>query len=137
MPPLYNNNIGDLNMTLNEENFAIFAAKHYDQKKAASVEEFYDDLKRFQYLKRLFKRYDEDNELKTRLILNHLIVLFNCFEKAATLMLFMKLHEYHSYLKPFVMLLGFMPDVIEYNGKRIKNSDISLDETIVKELRQI
>jgi len=66
-------------MVLNENNFTIFAAKHYDQRKAASVDEFYDDLKRFQYLKRLFKRYEEDDDLKVRLILNHLIVLYNCF----------------------------------------------------------
>lgn len=124
-------------MIVTEENFNIFAAKFYDQKKAASVEEFYDDLKRFQYLKRLFKRYDEDKELKTRLILNHLIVLFNCFGPAATPMLFMKLEEYHKYLKPFVILLGFMPEYVEYNGKQINNSDISMDPIIISELRQI
>ena len=124
-------------MVLNEDNFTIFAAKHYDQRKAASVDEFYDDLKRFQYLKRLFKRYEEDDDLKVRLILNHLIVLYNCFGPSATHMLFMKLHEYSGYLKPFVIMLGYMPDKIEYNGLTINNSDISLDDRIVKELRNI
>lgn len=124
-------------MILNEDNFTIYAAKFYDQKKAASIEEFYDDLKRFQYLKRLFKRYEEDDDLKVRLILNHLIVLFNCFGSAATPMLFLKLPEYHSYLKPFVMLLGYMPERIEYNDVILINSDIPLDTKIVKELREI
>jgi hypothetical protein len=124
-------------MIVTEENFTIYAAKHYDQKKASSVEEFYDDLKRFQYLKRLFKRYDEEEELKTRLILNHLIVIFNCFGPHATPMLFLKLQEYHGYLKPFVMLLNYMPEKIEYNNVVLKNSDIPLDMFIVKELREI
>ena len=124
-------------MVLNEDIFTIFAAKHYDQRKAASVDEFYDDLKRFQYLKRLFKRYEEDDDLKVRLILNHLIVLYNCFGPPATHMLFMKLHEYSGYLKPFVIMLGYMPDKIEYNGLTINNSDISLDDRIVQELRNI
>jgi len=124
-------------MILNNNNFIIYAAKYYDQKKAASVEEFYDDLKRFQYLKRLFKRYEEDDDLKVRLILNHLIVLYNCFRPAATNMLFMKLSEYDSYLKPFIVMLGFMPEKIEYNGFTINNYEIPLDNKIVEELRKI
>ena len=95
-------------MKLNEESFIIYAAKSYDMKKAASIEEFNEDLKRFQYLKRLFKRYDEDNELRVRLILNHLIVLYNCFGPMSTNMLFMKLEGYHHLLKPFVMFLNYL-----------------------------
>jgi hypothetical protein len=124
-------------MILNEQNFIIYAAKHYDQKRASSVEEFYDDIKRLQYLKRLFKRYDEDDELKVRLILNHLIVLYNCFGPAATNMVFMKLEEYSNLVKPFVMLLGYMPEQIQYNDKVIKSYEIPMDQKIVDELRKI
>lgn len=124
-------------MVLNEDTFSIYAAKHYDMKKAASVDEFYDDLKRFQYLKRLFKRYEETDELKIRLILNHLIVLYNCFGAPATPMLFMKLEEYHRYLTPFVLMLGYLPDRINYGEKEIISSDIPLDSIIVEELRKI
>ena len=124
-------------MVLTEENFLLYAAKHYDFRNSATEDEFNDDLKRFQYLKRLFKRYDEDNQLKERLILNHLIVIFNCFGKHATPMLFMKLPEYHAFLKPFVVLLGYMPEVVNYNDVSLRNSDIPLDQTIVQELRNI
>ena len=124
-------------MKLNEDNFNLFAAKHYDFRNSSSEDEFNDDLKRFQYLKRLFKRYEEDEELKIRLILNHLIVIFNCFGANGTPMLFLKLPEYHHYLKPFIMLLGYMPERIEYNDMEIRNSDVPLDSRIVKELREI
>lgn len=113
------------------------AVRHYDMKRAISVEEIKDDIKRFQYLKRLFKRYDENEELKVRLILNHIIVLYNCFGPIATHMLFMKLEGYHSFLKPFVVFLNYMPERIEYDGKVILNSEIPLDEKIVSELRKI
>lgn len=124
-------------MKLDEDTFMLWAAKYYDMRRAASIDEFNDDLKRFQYLKRLFKRYEETNELKVRLILNHLIVLYNCFGANATPMLFMRLEEYHKYLKPFVMYLSFMPRVIEYGEKRIIDSDIPLDLNIAQELRKI
>ena len=124
-------------MILNEDTFLLFAAKNYDMKRSISAEEFYDDLKRFQYLKRLFRRYDESDDLKIRLILNHIIVLYNCFGPAATYMLFLRLEEYHKYLKTILTYLGYMPDLIEYDNKKIINSDISLDERIVNELRKI
>jgi|TARA_R110000796_G_scaffold38794_5_gene97265 hypothetical protein len=127
----------EYNMLLDEQSFLIYAARYYDMRKSSGVEEFYDDLKKFQYLKRLFKRYEEEGELKVRLILNHLIVLYNCFGPYATHMLFFKLKEHHSCLKPFVMFLNYMPDYIEYEDKKIYNSEIPLDIQIVKELRQL
>lgn len=124
-------------MQLTEESFILYAAKYYDMKHAASAEEFYDDLKRFQYLKRLFKRYEEDNDLRVRLILNHLIVLYNCFGLNTTEMLFLKLEEYHQCLKPFLLLLNYMPEVVEYNGQKLRTVDIPLDTLIAEELRKI
>ena len=59
---------------LDESNFILYAAAHYDNPQCYDTDEFYDDLKRFKYLKRLFNRYKETGELKERLILNHLIV---------------------------------------------------------------
>ena len=124
-------------MVVTEAYFLVYAAKYYDFRNSATEDEFNDDLKRFQYLKRLFKRYDEDDQLKERLILNHLIVIFNCFGKHATPMLFMRLPEYHAFLKPFIILLGYMPEVIQYNDVSLRNTDIPLDQTIVQELRTI
>jgi len=124
-------------MRLDDDTFVIFAGKFYDMKQAASEEEFSEDLKRFQYLKRLFKRYEDDKELKTRLILNHLIVLYNCFGKNASVLLFFKLKEYHSYLKPFVLFLNFLPHYVEYEDEIIFTEDIYMDPYIVKELKKI
>ena len=78
----------------------------------------------------------QDNS-KTRLILNHIIVLYNCFGKNTTNMLFMKLEESQATLKPFVIQLNFMPEFIEYNNKRILSSDIPMDPIVVQTLRGI
>lgn len=124
-------------MILDDSTFLLYAAKHYDMRSAASADDFHEDLKRFQHLKRLFRRYHESGELRTRLILNHLIVIYNCFGPAATDMLFLRLEDYHSYLKPFVIFLNFMTDTVSYKDVNIKSSEIPLDINIVKELRKI
>jgi len=101
------------------------------------MSEFEEDMKRFQYLRKLFSRYRQYNELKERLILNHLIVLFNVFGVFATEMLFMRLHEYHEYLKPFVQYLNFMPLVLNYDDTVIHSDSIVADATIVERLGEI
>ena len=85
--------------TLDDSNFVLYAAKHYDNPQCYDVEEFHDDLKRFKYLKRLLGKYEDTGELRENLILNHIIVLYNVFGEAATRMLFFKLVGYYSYLK--------------------------------------
>jgi len=124
-------------MMLSDETFLIYAAKHYDMRKSTGVDEFYDDLKRFQYLKKLFKRYIDNDDLKLRLILNHIIVLYNCFDEMATPMLFLKLEEFHEQLKPILVFLKRMPPYVEYENTFIYTSNIGLDQRIVDELRKI
>jgi len=130
-----------MNDRLSDANFLLYAAKHYDNPSCFDTVEFYEDLNKFKYLKRLFSRYEETGELKERLILNHITVLYNLFGiEAATRMLFFKLKEYHSYLVPFLILLNVCPDKI-YNigveGIDINVSDVKLDNTIVEALRKI
>lgn len=125
---------------LDETNFLLYAAKHYDNPQCFDTLEFYEDLARFKYIKRLFNRYEEAGELKERLVLNHLTILYNVFGIAATRMLFFKLDGYHHMLKPFIVLLGHMPEVIKGIGiqnKTIFSSDIHMDENIVQILRNI
>ena len=125
---------------LDETNFLLYAAKHYDNPQCFDTLEFYEDLARFKYIKRLFNRYEEAGELKERLVLNHLTILYNVFGIAATRMLFFKLDGYHHMLKPFIVLLGHMPEVIKGIGvqnKTIFSSDIHMDENIVQILRKI
>ena len=125
---------------LDDSNFILFAAKYYDNPQCFDTLEFQDDLKRFKYLKRLFTRYQETGELKERLIINHLIVLYNVFGPEATRMLFFKLEGFHHYLKPFIVLLGYMPEVVRNIGvenKTYRSSDIPMDEEIIELLRKI
>ena len=102
--------------------------------------EFFDDLKRFKYLKRLFNKYQETGDLKERLILNHLVVLYNLFGEGATRMLFFKLRDHHDILKPFLVLLSRLPEKVTgigIEGKELNTSDITEDTYVVDVLRSI
>tara|TARA_R110002110_G_scaffold144590_1_gene333850 strand:+ start:56 stop:445 length:390 start_codon:yes stop_codon:yes gene_type:complete len=123
---------------LTEETFLLYAAKHYDNPQLQNEEEFYDDLKKFKYIKRLFNKYAETGELKERLILNHIVVLTNVFgPDAAVKLLFLRLPEYLHYLKPFLLLLSILKDKIEVNNIEYITSDINIDDAIVERLRDI
>jgi hypothetical protein len=111
--------------------------KHYDNPQCTDMVEFEEDLKRFQYLRKLFGRYRHEDELKERLILNHLIVLYNVFGPNATNMLFMKLKEFHEYLKPFVVYLNYMPNVVVYEDIQIAADSIVSDQKILDTLIRI
>jgi len=116
---------------LNEENLVLFASKNYKNVQCTSVEEFYDDLQRFKYLKRLFKRYSNNGDLQERLILNHIIILANVFGiEAAKRMLFYKIEKQHySALKTFLVFLNYL--------REDEKVEIPLDNAIIKTLRKI
>ncbi len=121
---------------LNEGNFLLYAMHHYDNPQCHSVQEFEEDLKKFLYLKKLFSRYKNNGELRERLILNHIIVLYNIFGDAATNMLFHKIDEScWDSLITFLVYLGRMPDKYPEHG--ITLSEIVLDENIIATLRKI
>ena len=122
---------------LNESTFLVFAANHYENVHCYDVVEFEEDLKRFQYLRKLFSRYRQIGDLKERLILNHMIIIYNCFGKSATNMLFMKLEGFHDCLKPFVEYLNFLPEYVVYDNKMISTVKIVSDELIVKKLKEL
>lgn len=122
---------------LDNNNFVLFAAKYYDNPQCHDTTEFYDDLKRFKYLKRLFVKYHETGELRERLILNHLIVLYNVFGEFTTKMLFLKLEGHYPYLKPFIVMLGHMPEKFLVENRLYYSSDIPMDTHIVEVLRKI
>ena len=125
---------------VNEDNFVVYAARHYDNPQCYDTEEFLDDLKRFKYIKRLFNRYEITGDLKERLILNHIMVLYNLFGDEATVLLFVKLKGYYTFLKPFLVLINRMPDKVYgviTKDNVVYNSDIAMDLTIVEALRKI
>ena len=118
---------------LTEENFLLFAIKNYENPQAVTKEDFDKDLNHFKYIKRLLKRYKNTGQLKTHLLLNHFIILYNIFGEAATPMLFFKIEkDLWSSMKTFVMFLGKLP---EYPKSQIH--DIQVDLTCLKELYSI
>ena len=116
---------------LSEDNLFLYAAKHYYNPQFSDIEEFYEDLKRFKYIKRLTNRYIENGELAERLILNHLIVVFNAFGIEAGLnILQLKLDDKHwPLIKPFLIFLKYITND--------QFTNISMDKTVVEALRKI
>lgn len=118
---------------LNEDNYLLFAIKNYENPQSVTKDDFYDDLKRIRWIKKLLKKYKNDGELKTHLLINHFIILYNVFGDAATPMLFYKLEaEYWSILKTFIVYLQRFP---EYPITKIH--DIPIDENCLKILNSI
>ena len=123
---------------LNEKNFLLYAMKEYDNPQCVQVEEFYDDLKKVKYIKRLFNQYLNEGVLKERLLLNHIIVFYNVFPvRSATRILFLKIEEeFWPILKTFLVYLSYMSEIIDpINGKAILSDDIQLDQGVVDKLR--
>lgn len=102
---------------LTDENFIILSAQFYDNPSCFENKEFFDDLRRLKYIKKLFSRYKTTGDLKERLILNHLIILYNVFDNHATKLLFLKLDKYSNMLVPFLQLIGRLPEKIEGVGR--------------------
>ena len=121
----------DIFEDLNEENFTLFAIRHYDNPQCTSTEEFYEDIRRFRYLKRLLKRYHRTGELRERLILNHLIILSNVFGVLnAIRMLQYKIDdEYWPVLKTCLLYLDYIDEEWEVT--------IPLDDVAVKRMREM
>lgn len=116
---------------IDDANFSLYAAKYYDNPNCIDILEFHDDLNRIKYVKRLFKIYEESGVLKERLILNHLITLYNVFEPhACTKMLVFKLYEYMPVLRSFLVYLNYWPSKVEglgYNSITLNCDEIESD----------
>ena len=124
---------------LTEDNIMLYAAKAYD-KPNCIMSEFTEDMKKLNYLKRLFRRYRKHGEMRERLILNHIVVLYNLFgpEVTARLLFFSMQKEDFSILKTYLVFLNIMPDrIFGINGKDIISSDINVDMSIANELRNL
>lgn len=124
---------------LTDENFLLFAAKHY-RNPLISTEEFLEDLLHLKYIKKLATRYFESGELKDRLLLNHIIVLSNVFPpEILCKILWLKMEEkYLTVIKPFLVLLQVLPDKLyNVNGQVIDTTLISMEPKVVTALREI
>jgi len=118
---------------LNEDNFLLFAIKNYENPQAVTKEDFDKDLNHFKYVKRLLRRYKREGELKTHLLLNHFIILYNIFGEATTPMLFFKIDkDLWAALKTFIVFLGKLPDY-----PKCYLHDIKVDMYCMQELYKI
>ncbi|QBP06183.1 hypothetical protein [Synechococcus phage S-B68] len=116
---------------LNKDNFILFAIKHYENPRTSTQEEFEEDLNRFKYVKRWLRKYHESGEMNSHLLLNHILIIFNCWQDAALPMFFFKVEpKYWSYLKSFFMYLERIPEF-----PRSILHDIVEDISILNELR--
>jgi hypothetical protein len=123
-------------MIITNENIEILAAKCYTNQNCLDKEEFLEDFSRLKYIKRLVKRYKKTGELKERLILNHMVIMFNVFEnRSCVQMLFFKMYDCLDVIKPFLLLMNRLPDEVEVNKYTYYTSDITMDQNVVNTLR--
>tara|TARA_B100000073_G_C23686621_1_gene554721 strand:- start:631 stop:1011 length:381 start_codon:yes stop_codon:yes gene_type:complete len=122
---------------LNDDNFLIYAIKNYNNPGCEGMSDLEDDLKRFKYVKRLLNRYEKTGVPNERLVINHLIVLYNVFGPAATKMLFYKLEDkYWINLKTYLVFLNRLPlETVVTKG--MKQDEIPLNDELIKYLRKI
>ncbi len=118
---------------LTEDNFLLFAIKNYENPQAVTKDDFDKDLNHFKYIKRLLKRYRNTGELKTHLLLNHFIILYNIFGEAATPMLFFKIEkDLWSVMKTFIIFLNRLPSY-----PKCVFHDVPVDLDCLKQLNQV
>lgn len=126
---------------LTESNYLLYCAKHYDNPQCYDEEEFFEDMRRVKYIKKLITRYMIGGELKERLILNHLIILSNVFPPPHLVkILFLRLEKQMRYLKPFLIYLSLMPSIV--NGVKdktysIETDLIDMDPKVIEVLRKL
>lgn len=126
---------------IDDSNFILYCAKNYDNTQCHDTEEFYEDLRRIKYIKKLITRYAVTGDLKERLILNHLIILQNVFGPTVLCkIIFLKMDKQLKFIKPFLVMLNILPDRV-YNigkeGKTYVTDEIEMDQTIIDALRKI
>ena len=118
---------------LNESNYIMFAIKHYENPQAVTQEDFYDDMKRFKWIKRLLNKYRNTGDMNVHLLLNHFIILYNIFGEATTPLLFYKIdEELWGALKTFIIYLERLP---EYPKSPIH--DVPIDKKCFKILEEL
>lgn len=122
---------------LTEENFLIFAVKHYDNPTCTGIRDLENDLKRFKYIKRLLRRYSKTGKLTEKLVVNHFVVLHNLFGDGMVPMAFFRLdRSFWPQVKTFLVFLDLLPKDYRIRGT-IPESNIPLDNTITPHLRTI
>ena len=122
------------NQKLNSKNFLDYALQNYENPECKDIDEFSEDVNRIKYLKRLFSRYEQDDDFKSRLIVNHLIVFNNVFGvlPSARILFFRIEEKYHSTLKTCLKFL----DRLTLSIPELNLDEIPLDHKVLKKLQE-
>ena len=124
---------------LTKENYLKYAVASIRKDSGFDVEEvLMDDMKTISFIKRMFNRYDKVGKIKTRLLLNHFITLFNIFEPVAVVrILFLSIEGHERKLKTCFEYFGGTPrNIGTIDGKGIGHYDaIDVDEELMEQLR--
>lgn len=118
---------------LTKKNYFAYALKMYDNPSCSGMEEFRQDLLRVKYIKRLVNRYARNGDVSPRLLLNHIIGIYNVFQPPAVsrLLFFRTEPESWRALKTVLEYLNLMPEeILPIEGFSILNRDISRDEVL-------
>lgn len=122
---------------LTDENFLLYTIKYYNNSSCTGMKEFQDDVKRFKYIKRLLRKYKKTEQVSEKLILNHIILLYNVFDTFIVPSLFFKIETEHwSQIKTFLVYLNYLPDNYMINGN-VNETEIPLDNLIINKLRKL
>jgi len=125
---------------LTHKNYFLYCAKYYDNPQCIDIEEFREDLNRIKYIKKLITRYEQRDELREQLILNHIMTLYNVFGPLHLPRIFyLKMKNQIKYITPFLILLNALPDVL-YNvddEEIIYTDEWPIDGHLINKLRQL
>jgi len=96
---------------LNKENYLFFAIRHYDNLAASGMDDFLEDMKRFEYVRSLIERYVNGGTLEYNLIISHILYLNSIFGKGMIpLMFYYIASENWPIVKTFLHYLDKIPD---------------------------
>jgi hypothetical protein len=122
-------------MELSEISFTRLALIAYDNYHCEGIADLQNDLNRFTYLNKLFSKYKPETSTNERMIINHIIILYNVFGKETTRFLFFKIKpNYHKFLLPFILYLSRINDYVEINNKLVHVSTVQVDPELVLKL---
>lgn len=122
---------------LTDENFLLYAIKNYNNPSCSGMKEFQDDIKKFKYIKRLLRKYKKTGDVSEKLILNHIILLYNVFGTFIVPSLFFKIeHEHWSQIKTFLVFLNYLPDNYKIDDT-VDEAEIPLDNFLINKLRKL
>lgn len=125
---------------LTKKNYFAYAIKMYDNPSCSGMDEFQQDLLRIKYIKRLINRYTRTGEITPRLLLNHVIGVYNVFQAPAVsrLLFFRSDPDAWSALKTVLEYVNLMPDeILPIDGISILNTDIPRDEALWDKLTRM